>query len=122
MCSVFHNINAQRCKDGVMNDFVSWCMHLLDLFRFHEVTSLHPFISFEMIFPLVQNSTGLPQVHITYLCTEEAWRHTRSASQCQALSELAENTTKNVAKPNTCTEGLHFSAFDFSKQLMQEQS
>ena len=25
-----------------MNDFVSWCMHLLVLFLFHDLTSLHP--------------------------------------------------------------------------------
>ena len=32
----------QRCRDGVMNDFLFWCMHLLVPFLFHEVTSLHP--------------------------------------------------------------------------------
>ena len=26
----------QRCRDGVMNDFLSWFMHL------HDLTSLHP--------------------------------------------------------------------------------
>ena len=34
--------NKQRCRDGVMSDFVSWCRHLLVPFFFHEVTSLHP--------------------------------------------------------------------------------
>ena len=24
-----------------MNDFLSWCMHLLGLFLFHDLTSLH---------------------------------------------------------------------------------
>ena len=33
---------GQRCKDGVMNEFVSWNRHLLVTFLFHEVTSLHP--------------------------------------------------------------------------------
>ena len=32
----------QRCRDGVMNEFVSLCRHLLVSFLFHEVTSLHP--------------------------------------------------------------------------------
>ena len=32
----------QRCKDGVVKDFLSWCMHLLVPFLFHDVTSLHP--------------------------------------------------------------------------------
>ena len=31
-----------RCRDGVMNDFLSWCMHLLVPFLFHDWTSLHP--------------------------------------------------------------------------------
>ena len=31
----------QRCRDGVMSDFVSWCRHLV-AFLFHEVTALHP--------------------------------------------------------------------------------
>ena len=29
-----------RCRDGVMNDFLSWCRHLL--LPFHDLTSLHP--------------------------------------------------------------------------------
>ena len=28
--------------DGVMNEFVSWCRHLLVSFLFHALTSLHP--------------------------------------------------------------------------------
>ena len=32
----------QRCRDGVMNEFVSWCRHLLVPFLFHALTSLHP--------------------------------------------------------------------------------
>ena len=31
-----------RCRDGVMNDFLSWCRHLLVPFLFHDLTSLHP--------------------------------------------------------------------------------
>ena len=34
--------SEQRCRDGVMNEFVSWCRHLLVSFLFHELTSLHP--------------------------------------------------------------------------------
>ena len=34
-------LEKQICRDGVMNDFVSWCMHLLISFLFHDVTSLH---------------------------------------------------------------------------------
>ena len=33
---------GQRCRDGVMNEFVSWCRHLLVPFLFHAMTSLHP--------------------------------------------------------------------------------
>ena len=32
----------QRCRDGVMSDFMSCCRHLLVPSFFHEVTSLHP--------------------------------------------------------------------------------
>ena len=31
-----------RCRDGVINDFLSRYRHLLVLLLFHEVTSLHP--------------------------------------------------------------------------------
>ena len=34
--------SEQRCRDGVMNEFVSWCRHLLVSFIFHALTSLHP--------------------------------------------------------------------------------
>ena len=34
-------LEEQRCRDGVMSGFVSWCRHLVH-FLFHEVTSLHP--------------------------------------------------------------------------------
>ena len=34
--------SEQRCRDGVMNEFVSWCRHLLVSFLFHALTSLHP--------------------------------------------------------------------------------
>ena len=30
------------CRDGFMNDFLSWCRHLLISFLFHDLTSLHP--------------------------------------------------------------------------------
>ena len=32
----------QRCRDGVMNEFLFWCRHPLVPLLFHEVTSLHP--------------------------------------------------------------------------------
>ena len=32
----------QRFRDGVINEFVSWCRHLLVPFLFHALTSLHP--------------------------------------------------------------------------------
>ena len=35
-------LREQRCRDGVMNEFVSWYRHLLVSFLFHAVTSLHP--------------------------------------------------------------------------------
>ena len=34
--------SEQRCRDGVMSEFVSWCRHLLVSFLFHALTSLHP--------------------------------------------------------------------------------
>ena len=34
--------NKQRCRDGVMNEFLFWCRHPLVHLLFHEVTSLHP--------------------------------------------------------------------------------
>ena len=34
--------SEQRCRDGVMNEFESWCRHLLVSFLFHALTSLHP--------------------------------------------------------------------------------
>ena len=35
-------LKKQRCRDGVMNEFVSWCRHLLVSFIFDALTSLHP--------------------------------------------------------------------------------
>ena len=40
----------QRCRDGVMKDFLSWCRHLLVPFLFHDLTALHPPSFIEMIF------------------------------------------------------------------------
>ena len=34
--------SEQRCRDGVMNEFVSWCRHLLVSFLFRALTSLQP--------------------------------------------------------------------------------
>ena len=34
--------HKQRCRDRVINDFLSRCRHLLVPLLFHEVTSLHP--------------------------------------------------------------------------------
>ena len=34
--------HKQRCRDRVINDFLSWSRHLLVPLLFHEVTSLHP--------------------------------------------------------------------------------
>ena len=46
-----------------MNDFVSWCMHLLVPFLFHEVTSLHPpsFRYFHLYTLLSYVNTLIPQ-------------------------------------------------------------
>ena len=35
-------ILKERCRDGVMNDFLSWCRNLLVPFIFHDLASLHP--------------------------------------------------------------------------------
>ena len=37
-----YTIEKQRCRDRVINDFLSWSRHLLVPLLFHEVTSLHP--------------------------------------------------------------------------------
>ena len=37
-----NNRKKQRCRDGVMNEFLFWCRHPLVPLLFHEVTSLHP--------------------------------------------------------------------------------
>ena len=51
--------SEQRCRDGVMNEFVSWCRHLLVSFLFHALTSLYiPLHFIEMIFPLVDFTHG----------------------------------------------------------------
>ena len=34
--------NKQRCRDGVMNEFLFWCGNPLVCVLIHEVTSLHP--------------------------------------------------------------------------------
>ena len=36
-----HIRKKQRCRDGVINEFLFWCRHPL-VYLFHEVTSLHP--------------------------------------------------------------------------------
>ena len=46
-----HIRKKQRCRDGVINDFLSWCS-MFCFSSFHEVTSLHPLHLREMIFPL----------------------------------------------------------------------
>ena len=48
-----YTIEKQRCRDRVINDFLSRSRHLLVPLLFHEVTSLHPLHFREMIFPLV---------------------------------------------------------------------
>ena len=37
-----HIRKKQKCRDGVMNEFLFWCRHPLVPLLFHEVTSLHP--------------------------------------------------------------------------------
>ena len=37
-----YTIEKQRCRDRVINDFLSWSRHLLVSLLFHEVTSLPP--------------------------------------------------------------------------------
>ena len=46
-----------------MNEFVSWCRHLLVSFLFHALTSLHPPYFIEMIFPLVDIHTRQGAIH-----------------------------------------------------------
>ena len=53
------NFNAeQRCRDGVMNEFVSGCRHLLVPFLFHDLTSLHPPSFQRNDFSTCNNSVG----------------------------------------------------------------
>ena len=49
-------VSIQRCRDWVMNDFLSWCRHLFVPFLFRDMTSLHPLHFIEMIFTLVRAS------------------------------------------------------------------
>ena len=68
----------QRCRDGVMSDFVSWCRHILVPFFFHEVTSLHPpsfhrndFSTCSTHFFIMGQSTNhvfAPRAHHTRIC------------------------------------------------------
>ena len=37
-----YTIKKQKCRDTVINDFLSWSRHLLVPLLFHELTSLHP--------------------------------------------------------------------------------
>ena len=48
-----YTIEKQRCRDRVINDFLSLSRNLLVPLLFHELTSLHPLHFREMIFPLV---------------------------------------------------------------------
>ena len=41
-CVAIYTIEKQRCRDRVIDDFLSQSRHLLVPFLFHEVTSLHP--------------------------------------------------------------------------------
>ena len=52
--------HLQRCKDGVMNDFLSWCMHLHAL-CLHDKTSLymHLFIEMTCIYRVCYRQTPL---------------------------------------------------------------
>ena len=51
-----YTIEKQRCRDRVINDFLSQSRHLLVPLLFHEVTSLHPPSFQRMIFPLVPHT------------------------------------------------------------------
>ena len=42
MCTNRYFIEKQRCRDGVINDFLSQYRHLLVPLLYHDVTSLHP--------------------------------------------------------------------------------
>ena len=49
----------QRCRDGVMSDFVSWCRHLVPFF-FMKCSPIYiPLHFIEMIFPLVYSTHAL---------------------------------------------------------------
>ena len=55
-----------------MNDFLSWCRHLLVPFLF-DVTSLHPLHFIEMIFPLV--IILVIDFYIMYMLSHALWQH-----------------------------------------------
>ena len=54
-CQLKVCLHKQRCRDGVMNEFLFWCGYPLVPLLFHEGTSLH---FREMIFPLVLSTTA----------------------------------------------------------------
>ena len=78
--------NKQRCRDGVMNEFLFWSRHPLVPLLFHEVTSLHPpsfqrndFSTCMYLYPTVgrctyRNTRLLRTLVPFYLCT---YRNTR---------------------------------------------
>ena len=87
--------SEQRCRDGVRNEFVSWCRHLLVSFLFHALTSLHPLHFIEMIFPLVIRAS------VDALCrdgTSEISRDPRTKrlqSRRESLARPSKHTNNN---------------------------
>ena len=63
----------QRCRDGVMSDFVSWCRHLLVPSFFMKRHPYIPLHFIEMIFPLVPHIFLLGQSPNKYASREHVY-------------------------------------------------
>ena len=93
-----NNINIrkkQRCRDGVMNEFLFWCRHPLVPLLFHEVTSLNPFISEKMIFHLSMYFSVWGKAPIKMRCEDI------DAAMCLMVSELKKRHNDRQKQKNS---------------------
>ena len=86
--------NKQRCRDGVINDFLSRYRHVLVPLLFHEVTSLHP-PSFQRNDFSTCTSTVLPDPELYIIVNG---RPTKSNVVWRSLvnGELCQDCNKNI--------------------------
>ena len=86
-----------------MNEFVSWCMHLLVPFIFHEVTSLHP-PSF--LREISSQHRAFTDALIAILCVCQTGCHflPSNKSVVSAPPPTKTRTLKSTPTPNTTPE------------------